>query len=103
MKNLICQGAARRTPHASCCSRFPVTLLLCGLIICSLARVSCAADLTVSGSHPKVHFDDTNIYPGSPERAIWGSSSSGFVIEDDQTSTDPFRIDVGAPTSSVWP
>src|SRR5262245_26511960 len=74
------QGGAMPTRHLSCCSRFTLPLLLCGLLWTGLERGSFAADLTASSPHPTVNFDDTDT-AANPDWAIIADDIAFDVID----------------------
>jgi hypothetical protein len=79
-----------------------LTLLLCSLVWAGLERVSLAQNLTASSTAPAVNFDDTDTSVVTAEWQIVAASQIGFFIDDNQTGTSPFHIDVGAPTNSLF-
>jgi len=86
-------------PYLHRCSRFPLILLLCGLLWSALGHVSFAADLTASSSFPKVNFDDTDTTT-NPDWIIFADGVS-FDVIDAKNGPTPFRIFPNAPSNSI--
>jgi len=80
-------------------TRFPLTVLLCGLLWYDLGHLSLAANLTASSTSPRIFFDDTNTVT-NPDWLIFADQFI-FEVFDNVNGTFPFTISPGAPDSSL--